>query len=116
MDNATLIFETLLRKGVFMDKVDSYVQSISDNNIIDLKRVPELVFLIITILEPKIEGKLTMEDTYELLTLFMKYIIRVYNKEDMDDINAFIKIYNCCVNLTVMNIKFKPKKKIFGCI
>ena len=33
MDNATLIFETLLRKGVFMDKVDSYVQSISDNNI-----------------------------------------------------------------------------------
>ena len=27
-----------------------------------------------------------MEDTYELLTLFMKYIIRVYNKDDMDDV------------------------------
>jgi hypothetical protein len=115
MDNATFVFESLLRNCAFMDKVDTYVKSISDKNAINITQVPDLVFLLVTILESRIDKKLTPEETFNLLALFMNHIIGFYKEIDITNKEDFVKSYNICVNLALMKIRFKTKN-VLSCL
>jgi hypothetical protein len=112
MDNATLVFETLIRYPSFMDQIDTYINKALQNGIIEAKDIPQMVYLIMQLLQTRVlndhtKNKLTVEDTHALLELYRTYIISKLVCEF--DTLEFNKIYNICVKLAVMKLKFSTK-------
>jgi hypothetical protein len=134
MDNATFVFECLLRNSVFMGHLDMHIRTYLKNDCQKLKQVPQLVFNIMELLHNYVlnnvvvkkrtqnrsgkykldEFNLTKEDTHLLFDLYCNYILeKIYCDEICEDTyeTDFTKIYKTCVSLAVMQLNFaKPKK------
>ena len=123
MDNPTFVFETLLRDNVFMDNIDDYIKNtIFASKTFDAKDVPQLVLLIMTLLErSKIDIETTIKndtELKELLDIFYNYIFSTIEKNlylmEFDK-TELKKSYEICCRLALFKLKYK-NKNIFACI
>jgi len=136
MDNATFVFEIFLRDNVFMGYIDNYIRIFMNNDIIELKGIPQLVVSIVELLHTKVlngsklgrfvrlkkesakvkhvEFNLTLDDTYLLLDLYRNYILDKLEFEETLK-NEFSGIYNICVKLAVTQLTFAKQKRKIMC-
>jgi hypothetical protein len=121
MDNATFVFEVLLRDTVFMGKIDNAIRRFKEKDLMRYKHVPQLVKSLIDVLRSQLlsalskknwrgkykvkEFNLTLDDTYSLLDLYRKYILEKLNCEDAY-INEFTSVYNICIHLVILQLPF----------
>ena len=122
MDNATFVFEVLLRDTVFMNKLDEAIRLFKEENLMRYKNVPQLVKALIEVLcsqslnsgwlkkdwrgKYKVkEFNLTRADTYLLLDLYRTYILEKLTCEDTY-VNEFTSVYNTCISLVVLQLPF----------
>lgn len=126
MDNATFVFECLLRDSIYMEKIDMIIHKFICTEFIRYQYVPKLVKSLIDIISSKLlqkqektnwwrraklkEFKLTSEDAKILMYLYRKYILDKIKGEDMY-INDFTSIYNTCVSLALTQLTFAKNKK-----
>ena len=128
MDNATFVFELLLRDTVFMSKLDNAICQFKEQDLMRYKHVPQLVKALMDVLCSQVlnggkmgqfktnwrgkykvkEFNLTRDDTYLLLNLYRKYILEKLNCEDAY-INEFTSVYNICINLVALQLPFAKK-------
>ena len=116
MDNleASIVFETLLRNYSFMERVDTLINTYFVDGMIEPKNIPELVLLLVQILETRIENKLSQTDTTDLFKIFLEYImsfnkITDYYKKEINKHDEFLKTYYICVKLAVLKCRFKTQ-------
>lgn len=126
MDNATFVFECLLRDSVYMEKIDMIIHTFICSEFIRYQYVPKLVKSLIDIISSRLlqkpaktnwcqrstlkEFKLTAEDAKILLYLYRKYILDKIKGEDMY-VNDFTSIYNTCVSLVLTQLTFAKNNK-----
>lgn len=126
MDNATFVFECLLRDSVYMEKIDTIIHKFICTEFIRYQYVPKLVKSLIDIISSRLlqkpaktncwrrstlkEFKLTAEDAKILLYLYRKYILDKIKGEDMY-VNDFTSIYNTCVSLALTQLTFAKNNK-----
>ncbi len=118
MNDATLIFEILLRNNLFMDKIDNLIKKTQE-----LKDIPRMVLFIIELLEQYMlhcdyNIKLSVREMYKLLELYRIYILSKFEKDtNVYKINTkeFIDNYNTCAKLSVKKIKLIKKINFFCC-
>jgi hypothetical protein len=125
MDNATFVFEVLLRDTVFMSKLDIAIRLFIEEDLMRYKHVPQLVKALMDVLCSQVlnsgqfkknwrgkykvqEFNLTRADTHLLLDLYCKYILEKLNCEDTY-IHEFKTVYNTCISLVVMQLPFAKK-------
>ena len=116
MDNATFMFELLLRNHTFMGKIDSYI--LTTHQIDD---IPQLVLnltelLQINILYNNLKQKTTLhlDDMYNLMELYRIYIFNKAIKYNIIVEKQLVKcteIYNICVKLAVLQLPVSTKQK-----
>ena len=125
-NNATFIFECLLRDNAFMSALDKYIDTTLKNTMtFSAENVPSLVLLVMTLLTQRgnyidIEKNLKNdEELKQLLEIFYNYIvarIQTYittNKHIFQEPEFKIS-FDICIKLAVMKIKFNKKK--FNCL
>ena len=120
MDNATFVFEFLLRDIDFMNNLDNAIELFKKKDLMRYKNVPQLVKTLtevlcnhvlncvkMGILKKNWRGKfkikefnLTRDDKYLLFDLYRKYILQKLTCEDTY-INEFTNIYNTCISLVI---------------
>ena len=125
MDNATFVFEVLLRDTVFMNNLDNAIRIFKEEHLMRYKNVPQLVKSLMDVLCSQVlnsgrfkknwrgkykvkEFNLTCDDTYLLLDLYRIYILEKLTCEDVY-VNEFTGVYNICVDLAVMQLPFAKK-------
>jgi hypothetical protein len=121
-NNATFIFECLLRDNAFMGALDKYIDTTLQNTMtFSVENVPSLVLLIMTLLT---QGKNYIdvgknlkndEELKQLLEIFYDYIvarIQTYTaaKGQIFQEPEFKISFDICIKLAVMKIKFNKKK------
>ena len=115
MDTPSYIFELLLKNNKFMDKLDEYLASIMYNNNIDISKIPEIILFLVTALKYVIEKKLTHNETEQLLTIYVNYImnINIYisHDEEKEHSKICMDMFNACIKLSLTNIKLKKERK-----
>lgn len=115
MDTPSYIFELLLKNHKFMDKLDEYLTSVIYNNTIDISKIPEIILFLTTALKYVIEKKLTQNETEQLLTIYVNYIMNIniytspYEKKEHSKI--CIDMFNTCIKISLTNIKLKKERK-----
>ena len=122
VNNATFIFECLLRDNTFMSALDKYIDTTLQNTMtFSTENVPSLVLLIMTLLT---QGKNYIdvgknlkndEELKQLLEIFYDYIvarIQIYttSKGQIFQEPEFKISFDICIKLAVMKIKFNKKK------
>ena len=122
INNATFIFECLLRDNAFMSDLDKYIDTTLQNTMtFSVENVPSLVLLIMNLLtqgENYIDvGKNLKndEELKQLLEIFYDYIvarIQIYttSKGQIFQEPEFKISFDICIKLAVMKIKFNKKK------
>jgi len=128
MDNATFVFEFLLRDIDFMNNLDNAIELFKKVDLMRYKNVPQLVKTLtevlcnhvlnsvkMGILKKNWRGKfkikefnLTRDDKYLLFDLYRKYILQKLTCEDTY-INEFTNIYNTCIELVMSQLPFAKK-------
>jgi hypothetical protein len=121
MNNATFVFEVLLRDSVFMGCLDNYIYNFSQNGSLDVKNVPQLVLSLMLLLQTKFLNKskeallkkncwgryktsefnLTVADTRLLLDLYSNYILEKISCTEKF-VKDFTSTYNICVSLATL--------------
>ncbi len=122
VNNATFIFECLLRDNAFMSALDKYIDTTLQNTMnFSTENVPSLVLLIMTLLT---QGKNYIdvgknlkndEELKQLLEIFYDYIvsrIKTYTtaKGEIFQEPEFKISFDICIKLAVMKIKFNKNK------
>ena len=121
MDNATFVFEVLLRDTVYMQKIDNAIHWFKEEELMRYKNVPQLVKALVEVLSSQVlhggfkknwrgkykvkEFNLTLADTHSLLDLYRKYILKNLNCED-SYISEFTSMYNICISLVELQLPF----------
>lgn len=128
MDNATFVFEVLLRDTVFMDNLYNVIRVFKEQDLMRYKHIPQLVKSLMELLCSQVlntkklgrfkknwrgnykvkEFNLTRDDTYLLLDLYRVYILETLKCEDAYT-NEFTSLYNTCVSLVIMQLPFAKK-------
>lgn len=128
MDNATFVFEFLLRHIVFMRTLDNAIELFKEEDLMRYKDVPQLVKTLTEVLCSHVlnsekmgsvkknwrgkfkikEFNLTRTDTYLLFDLYRTYILQKLICEDTY-IKDFTSIYNTCVSLVILQLPFARK-------
>ena len=125
MDNATFVFEVLLRDIVFMTKLDDAIRVFKEEDLMRYKHVPQLVKALMEVLYSQVlnsgrfkknwrgkykvkEYNLTRDDTFLLLDLYRTYILDKLKCEDTY-VNEFTSVYNICISLVVLQLPFAKK-------
>ena len=121
MNNATYVFEVLLRDNDFMGRFDNYIYNFSQDGALAIKNVPELVLSLMLLLQTKVlsrgkdarlkqncwgryknpEFNLTIEDTRLLLDLYRNYVLDKISCTEKF-VKEFTSIYNTCVSLALL--------------
>ena len=127
--NVTFVFECILRNNSFMDYIDEYInKTLLTSNKFDTKHVPQMVLLIMTLLDTNnnyVDVKNTIKDDGELqdlLELFYAYIIKkiMLDTKNETELNQreFKHSFDICCRLAIFKLKlnFKNKKKTLGCM
>lgn len=124
-NNATFVFECLLRDNTFMACIDDYITStIFSTKTFDAKNVPQLVLILMTLFTRTnnfIDVSKTIKNEKEfkdLLEIFYIYIIgRIKENKILDEFNVdeFKKSYEVCVRLAILKLKFRGKSAL-NCI
>jgi len=122
MDNATFVFEVLLRDIVFMTNLDEAIRLFKEEALMRYKHVPQLVKALIEVLCSQVlnsgrfkknwrgkykvkEFNLRRDDTYLLLDLYRTYILDKLKCEDTY-VNEFTSVYNTCISLVILQLPF----------
>jgi hypothetical protein len=121
--DVTAVFECVLRDNAFMLCIDNYIQSaIADTKIFDVKHVPQVVLMIMTLLNTSttnIDAQKHIKDDgelQELLHLFYDYIInKIKEKVDREGFNKaeFKHSFDICCRLAILKFKFSNKTGLF---
>jgi hypothetical protein len=118
-NNATYVFECLLRDNTFMSSIDQYItNTISSTQTFDAKNVPQLVLILMTLFARSnnfIDVNKNLKNETELqnlLEIFYTYIID-HIKEQLTTNKfkeeEFKKSYDICVRLAMLKLKFSGK-------
>jgi len=118
MNDATFIYESLLKDYIFMNKIDHIISTILTDCTIEPTDIPALLLQIIDCLQEKfqvvsLKRNITPEEAYKLFELYRVYIVQKIVCEF--DLKEFNKVYNNCLQLTIMNLGFVKKKTSWLC-
>ena len=124
MNNSEFVFESLLRDNNFMTNIDNYItNTIFVEKSFDVKHVPQLVLLIMTLLkkstpyidvEQKIKNDTELKDLLDIFyTYIFKKIEEILHLIEFDK-KELKKSYDICARLAVLKLKF-TNKSFLGC-
>ena len=112
--NSELFFQKLLRNKTFMTQIDV---CILETQTLDIEKVPQLVLLIMNLLEENnaYNDLKNIKNVKHLLDIIYSYIKAYLNLKTIDyDAAEFKESFNIYTTVALMKIKFK-KRGLFSC-